>query len=116
VALGMVASLFCFFTLEQVITMLVITRILLQFFLQHAGVMMLRAKRPELKRPFRMPVYPLPPLVAMAGFLFILVNRSHALGGIAVAAGIGISGTAIYMIRAQRLSQWPFGPQPRLHP
>jgi amino acid transporter len=116
VALGMVASLFCFFTLEQVITMLVITRILLQFFLQHAGVMLLRAKRPELKRPFRIPLYPLPPLVAMAGFLFILVNRSHALGGIAVAAGIGISGTVIYMIRAQRLSQWPFGPQPRLDP
>lgn len=109
VALGVVASLFCFFTLEQVITMLVITRILLQFFLQHAGVMLLRVQRPELKRPFRIPLYPLPPLMAMAGFLFILVNRSHALGGITVAAGIGISGTAIYMIRAQRLRQWPFG-------
>lgn len=108
VALGLVASLFCFFTLEQVITMLVITRILLQFFLQHVGVMLLRAKRPDLNRPFRIPLYPLPPLVAMAGFLFILANRSHALGGIAVAAAIGISGTAIYMIRAQRLRQWPF--------
>ena len=112
VALGLVASLFCFFTLEQVITMLVITRILLQFFLQHVGVMLLRVQRPELKRPFRIPLYPLPPLVAMAGFLFILVNRSHALGGIAVAAGIGITGTAIYMVRAQKLRQWPFGAQP----
>ena len=26
----------------------------------------------------------------MAGFVFILVNRSHALGGLAVAAGIAI--------------------------
>ena len=51
---------------------------------------------------------PLPPLVAIAGFVFILVNRSHAMGGLAVAAAIAISGTAIYLIRALRLKQWPF--------
>ena len=108
VALGVVAACFCFFSLQQVITMLVITRILLQFSLQHAGVMLLRAQRPELPRPFRMPLYPLPPLVAMAGFVFMLVNRSHALGGLAVAAGIAVSGTGIYLVRARRLGQWPF--------
>ena len=108
VALGVVASGFCFLTLTQVITLLVITRIVLQFFLQHVGVMLLRAQRPELERPFRMPLYPLPPLIAMAGFVFMLVNRSHALQGLAVALGIGLSGTAIYMWRAKRLGQWPF--------
>ncbi len=108
VALGLVATGFCFFSLAQVITMLVITRILLQFFLQQAGVMLLRVQRPELERPFRIPLYPLPPLLAMAGFVFILVNRSHALGGLAVAAGIGVSGTLIYLWRARRLGQWPF--------
>ena len=64
VALGLVAACFCFFSLAQVITMLVITRILLQFSLQHAGVMLLRAQRPELPRPFKIPLYPLPPLIA----------------------------------------------------
>ena len=108
-ALGLVAAAFCFFTLDQVITMLVITRILLQFFLQHVGVILLRVLRPGLTRPFRMPLYPLPPLAAMAGFTFILVNRSHAMGGLAVAAGIAVSGTAIYMVRARRQRQWPFG-------
>lgn len=107
-ALGLVASAFCFFSLSQVITMLVVMRILLQFFLQQIGVMLLRVQRPELKRPFRIPLYPLPPLAAMAGFIFILLNRDHALGGLAVAAVIAISGTAIYLIRARRLSQWPF--------
>src|SRR5271157_4888692 len=67
VALGVVAAAFCFFSLAQVITMLVVTRILLQFFLQQVGVMLLRVQRPELKRPFKMPLYPLPPLVAIAG-------------------------------------------------
>jgi amino acid transporter len=108
VALGVVASCFCFFSLEQVITMLVITRILLQFFPQHVGVMLLRTQRPELARPFRMPLYPLAPLVAMGGFVFLLVNRSHALGGLAVATGIALSGTLIYLFRARRMGQWPF--------
>ena len=108
VALGLVAVGFCFFSLADVITMLVITRILLQFFLQHVGVMLLRVQRPNLARPYKMPLYPLPPLVAIAGFVFLLANRSHALGGLAVAAGIAASGTLIYLFRARRLRQWPF--------
>ncbi len=108
VALGLVATVFCFFSLQQVITMLVITRILLQFFLQQVGVILLRIQRPELERPFRIPLYPLPPLVAMAGFVFILMNRVHALEGIAMAAGIACSGSLIYLWRAKKLRQWPF--------
>ena len=108
VALGVVAACFCFFSLSQVITMLVITRILLQFFPQQVGVMLLRAQRPELARPFKMPLYPLAPMLAMGGFVFLLLNRSHALGGLAVAAVIAVSGTLIYLIRARRLGQWPF--------
>jgi len=56
-----------------------------------------------------MPLYPLPPLAAMAGFLFILIKRSNAVGELTVAAGIGIVGTAIYLVRARSLRQWPFG-------
>jgi len=108
VALGLVGAFFCFFSLTQVITMLVITRIVLQFFLQQAGVIWLRIRRPGLERPFRIPLYPLPPLAAMAGFLFLLVYREHALWGLEVAAGIGLTGTAIYLIRAHSLREWPF--------
>jgi amino acid transporter len=111
VALGLVASAFCFFSLQQVITMLVITRILLQFSLQQVGVMVLRIQKPELPRPFRMPLYPLPPVAALAGFAFILVNRVNAIQGLMVAAGIACSGTIIYLVRARRLRQWPFAPQ-----
>jgi amino acid transporter len=108
VALGIVGALFCFFTLAQVITMLVITRILLQFFLQQFGVMYLRVRQPDLPRPFRMPLYPLPPLVAMAGFGFLLVYRAHAFMELGVAAAIAVSGTLIYLIRAAQLREWPF--------
>lgn len=108
IALGLVASCFCFFSLTQVITMLVITRILLQFSLQQAGVILLRIRRPELARPFRMPLYPLPPLAAMGGFAFLLVSRVHALWGLVVAAGIAGVGSGIYLIRARQLGEWPF--------
>ena len=108
VALGLVACCFCFLSLEQVITLLVVTRILLQFFLQHIGVIWLRFSRPELERPFRIPLYPLPPLLAIAGFTFILVNRAHALGGLLVAGVIAVTGTLVYLIRARSLREWPF--------
>jgi amino acid transporter len=108
VALGVVAMLFCMFTLTQVITISVITRIMIQFFPQQIGVMLLRVTRPEMVRPFKIPLFPLPPLIAMAGFYFLLVNRNHALVGLAIAAAIGVVGSMIYLIRARRLKQWPF--------
>ncbi len=108
VALGVVGAFFCFFSLTQVITLLVITRILLQFLLQQIGVILLRVQRPDLPRPFRMPLYPLPPLFAMAGFGFLLVYRAHAFEELGVAAAIAASGTLLYLLRARRLAQWPF--------
>jgi amino acid transporter len=108
IALGIVATFFCFFSLSQVITLLVVIRILLQFLLQQAGVIWLRFKQPDLPRPFRMPLYPLPPLAAMAGFLFILAYRPNPLRELGVAGAIAASGTVIYMIRARRRGDWPF--------
>ena len=108
VALGLVACCFCFFSLAQVITWLVITRILLQFMLQQVGVMILRVRQPDLPRPFRIPLYPLPPLAAIAGFVWIVVSRATALTAIAGAAVIGLSGTVIYLVRARVLREWPF--------
>ncbi len=90
----------------------VITRILLQFSLQQVGVIVLRIRRPDLPRPFRIPLYPLPPLAAMAGFGFLLIYRVHALKELAVAAAIAASGTILYLFRAHRLRQWPFVSQP----
>ncbi|HVN92169.1 MAG TPA: APC family permease [Terracidiphilus sp.] len=119
VALGLVGAFFCFFSLAQVITMLVVTRILLQFSLQQVGVILLRIRRPDLPRPFRIPLYPLPPLVALAGFAFMLFDprRAHATGGglleLYGAIAIAISGSAIYLFRAHRLRQWPFALAPR---
>jgi amino acid transporter len=108
VALGLVGAVFCFFSLTQVITLLVITRIVLQFFPQQIGVILLRIQRADLPRPFRIPLYPLPPLAAMTGFALLLVYRAHALMELAVAAAIAASGTLLYLLRAWRVGQWPY--------
>src|SRR5438270_9136175 len=61
-ALGGAVLLFCFFFLVDVISALVVIRILLQFFLQAIGFIVLRIRRPAVLRPFRRWLYPLPTL------------------------------------------------------
>ena len=107
-ALGGVAMLFCFLRLADVIAALVVIRILLQFIVQAVGVMVLRHRRPDMPRPFRMWLYPLPALMAIAGFTFILLARRNFLREIRYAVAILIVGLAIYLVRSWRRREWPF--------
>jgi amino acid transporter len=108
-ALGCVAVPFCFLSLKDVIAALVVIRIFLQFLVQAAGSIVLRIRRPDLPRPFRMWLYPLPALLASAGFLFILFSRPNFQREIRYAMVILAVGLAIYFIRAWRHGEWPFG-------
>jgi APA family basic amino acid/polyamine antiporter len=107
-ALGAVATFFCFFDLSHVIAALVAIRIILQFLLQHAGVVLLRFREPDRARPFRMWLYPLPPILAAGGFLFILFSRPDAGREIRYGAAIAISGCLLYFVRARIRHEWPF--------
>ena len=111
-ALGGVAVLFCFFTLADVIAALVVIRITLQFLVQAIGVIVLRIRRPELPRPFRMWLFPLPALLASIGFIFVLVSRTNSLKQVRYAAVILMTGIAIYLVRSWRNGEWPFGGGP----
>jgi APA family basic amino acid/polyamine antiporter len=102
------AALFCFLSLADVIEGLVVIRIMLQFLLQAIGVIVLRIRRPDLPRPFRMWLYPLPALTASVGFLFVLFSRTNSLTQIRYAVLILISGAALYLVRAWRHGEWPF--------
>jgi amino acid transporter len=107
-ALGGAGILFCFFPLADVISALVVIRILLQFILQAIGVIVLRIRRPDLPRPFRMWLYPLPAILAFVGFAYIVVKRHDALREIRYAAVILIAGLLLYFLRAFRNREWPF--------
>jgi amino acid transporter len=110
-ALGAVAMVFCLLRLADVIAALVVIRILLQFIVQAVGVMVLRKRRPDLPRPFKMWFYPLPALMAIAGFVFIVVKRPHFLREIRYAVVILVVGLAIYMARSWKRREWPFAPE-----
>jgi amino acid transporter len=107
-ALGFVAMLFCFLRLADIIAALVVIRILLQFIVQAVGVMVLRKRRPDMPRPFRMWLYPLPALLAIAGFLFILLARKNFFREIRYALVIVVVGLVIYFVRSWRRREWPF--------
>jgi amino acid transporter len=109
VTLGGVAAVFCFLRLADVIAALVVIRITLQFLVQAIGLIVLRVRRPEMPRPFRMWLYPLPALIASVGFIYILFIRVNALKEIRYVVVILLLGMAIYLVRARWLDEWPFG-------
>jgi APA family basic amino acid/polyamine antiporter len=110
--LGAVTAIFCFFRLADVIAALVVIRIMLQFLVQAIGLIVLRVRRPDMARPFRMWFYPLPALIASVGFGYILFVRANALKEIRYALVILILGILIYTVRAWRGGEWPFGRAP----
>ena len=85
-ALSIVAG---FFSLGTVIDALIVTRILVQFMGQIVGLVLLRRQRPDMPRPYRMWLYPLPALVALLGWIFVFATTSprvilFGVGGLAL--------------------------------
>lgn len=98
--LSAVTILCCLFRLQEVIASLVVLRILFQFLLQGIAVL-LPTHRFQRTQPgrFRMPLYPLPTLIALAGFAFILVSRPHIFAELRLAAFVLLTGLAAYFLR-----------------
>jgi APA family basic amino acid/polyamine antiporter len=110
--MGAAAALFCFFRLIDVIVALVVIRISLQFLLQIVGLLLLRARRPDFPRPFRMVLYPLPAILAGIGFVYVLFVRKGSMRDILYAAVIVVTGAAIFLVRSWRRKEWPFSTPP----
>jgi amino acid transporter len=109
--LGSVAVAFCFFKLVDVIAALVVIRIMVQFLAQTIGVIVLRIRKPEMERPFRMWLYPLPALLAFGGFVYVLISRQNFQKEVKYAVVLLIVGLGIYLLRSWRRREWPFGVQ-----
>ncbi len=107
-SLGFFGILFCFLSLTEVIAALVVIRLIIQFIAQTVGLLVWRAKAPKSPRPFRMWLYPLPALVSLAGFLFILFSRKNFTVEIRYAAVIFIAGLVVYLVRTFKKRECPF--------
>lgn len=64
--------------LETVLKALLAARILVQFVGQIAALHWLRTRRRDVTLPYRMPLYPLPALVALAGWLYVFGTSGGA--------------------------------------
>lgn len=94
------------FRLSDVITAILAMRIVVQFIGQAVGLWLLHRRKKTQSFPFRMPLYPLPVLLAVAVWLFIFVSTglSFMLSGLTV---IALGGVA-FLVSARVRGQWPF--------
>jgi amino acid transporter len=108
VVIGVIAILCSTFSLGMVIDALLTTRILVQFIGQVVAVVRLRVVQPGMARPFRMWLYPLPALVALLGWIFVLGTSDP----LVILFGLGtlMLGVLAFFAWSWRTGHWPFGP------
>ena len=106
VVMGLMASLFSLLDLREVIGSLIATRVLLLFLPQTIAFFVLRRRAPEMNRPFRMWLYPVPGIISIAGWLGVLAtSQPRSLVFAAVTFGVG---SALYGYRSKTRGEWPF--------
>jgi amino acid transporter len=89
-AVGVLTAVFCFFDLGFVIEAAVIVRVFVQFLGQIVGLHIVRTSRPDIVLPFRMWLYPLPSLIAVVGWLFVVSARLEYWKIVLVVFGTGV--------------------------
>jgi amino acid transporter len=96
----------CWFSLERLVSALMITQIVFQFIPQIFALFAVRMYRKEIHRPFRMWLYPVPAIVALIGWIYVAAtpDQRQYLGTAAVLVVLGL---VAYFVRAKMVRQWP---------
>jgi len=104
--IGLGAIIASFFDLQQVILALMAARIVIQFNAQVVALYLIRKKRPDIKRPFKVWLYPLPPLISLLGYLYVFAS----LGLLFIGFGLLtlLVGVGVYLVVARGQGEWPF--------
>lgn len=97
------ASIYVFTGSFDLLTDIVVFVLWIFFTMAVAGVFILRSKYKDLKRPYKVPLYPVIPAIGIAGGLFILINTlltstARALYGV----GVALIGLPVYMYVTRR--------------
>ena len=105
--LGAISIVAGFFSLGTVIDALIVTRILVQFMGQVVGLMLLRRSAPDMPRPYRMWLYPVPAVVALLGWIFVFATTD--LRVILFGVGVLAMGCVAFLVWSRKTQRWPFG-------
>jgi amino acid transporter len=108
VAIGIASALACWLNLATLITALIVIQIIARDLAQVVAVTLIRRTRPDIHLPFRMWLYPLPSMIAFAGWVYILSTNGWRFIGLGV--GLMALGIAAYFWQAYVKSEWPFAP------
>lgn len=96
------------------IALLTSVMVIVQALAQIAAVTVLRRRQPDLARPYRMLLYPLPSIVAAVGWLVIYGYADRANPGVHPVewslAWVALGGVA-YLVWSKVEGAWPFGPK-----
>lgn len=104
--LGCTAFVFSLlFKLKDVITAIIVMRILVQFVGQAIGVIILR-KRKTMELPFKMWLFPLPAIIGIIVWMFIFFSSGFYF--ILAALGVIALGVMVFLLRAKANREWPF--------
>jgi amino acid transporter len=90
------------FKLKDIITAIIIMRILIQFISQSAGVIALHFKSKKLRLPYRMPFFPIPAILGIMVWLFVFFSSSTQF--ILGALGIIVTGCLLYFIKERKVA------------
>src|SRR5258708_16926466 len=95
--LGGVAAAFCFVPLKQVLQAILSIRAIIPFMAQIAGALILRRRDPDRPRPFRMWLYPMPAIIALGLWSYIVISpeKGMKVGGLWVMS----AGLIFYALR-----------------
>jgi len=106
IVLGVLSIFAGFVSLGMVIDALITTRILVQFIGQIGAVTLLRRRAPDLARPYRMWLYPVPSLIALLGWIFIFATTPPMV--IAFGLGALLLGVVCFAAWSWKRRTWPF--------
>jgi amino acid transporter len=119
IAMGVITAIGSFFDLTTVIAILTAVMVLIQCIAQVAALFLLRSRQPQLNRPYRMFLYPLPAIMALAGWIYLYYattkstdSAGNPLGLKAIWMSVGwvVLGVIAFLVWARMESSWPFGP------
>jgi amino acid transporter len=107
IILGVLSAFACMLSLNTLISLVIVIQTMVQFLAQCVAVVLLRRRQTEgTNLIFRMPLYPVPVVIAFMGWLLILI--SSGVRNILFAFAITLAGVAIFLYKSRREQRWPF--------